>query len=152
MHIHMQETANLFQRDIGTAGGAQSTWEQMADGPVGATVSYFVLQSLNGNGGQSLSGNGLLWLHGGIDPTGAVKSQLWSVQFFRREAPLWTMQTADGPDRMQHCSCSVDQYVYIWGGKTGTTTWISLFVCVCVTGCSLSPALWTSMSVFGKIT
>jgi hypothetical protein len=115
----------MFKLDT-TVSISALEWVRAADGPIGASLAYFIF--------QSITLDSRIWLHGGIGTSGAVKSLLWSVQFFAGQDPLWSLQSIDGPARAQHCACTVGDTVYIWGGRTGRLCMydMNIYTCMCM--------------------
>ncbi len=100
---------------------AQIKWQRLSDGPVGAALAFFTL--------HSFETTNKFYVFGGVDARGSVKSFLWSMQLFDDADPLWTLDSLEGPQRMQHCACTVKSVVYVWGGMTGTVL-ASLMCCI----------------------
>ncbi len=107
----VQATNHMFILDT-SLPASQMRWQRVSDGPVGAALAFFTIHSFH-------TAN-KFYVFGGVDARGAVKSFLWSMQLFDDADPLWTLESLEGPQKMQHCACTVDSTVYVWGGMTGT--------------------------------
>ncbi len=101
-------------------------WLRLADGPAGAAVFDFVMVAVNG----------MLWMHGGETTDGGIRPTLWSIRLFdgldqslsgdfMQLEPVWSVHGQEGiAERKQHCSASVGNAIYFWGGVNGAVSYL----------------------------